>query len=62
MDNITQIIATIAGVLTSGAIWKYLENRMKTKAQERKEGTQAQEAEERPQRAETGQVIVHALL
>jgi predicted nuclease with TOPRIM domain len=37
MDNITQIIATIAGVLTSGAIWKYLENRMKTKAQERKE-------------------------
>ena len=37
MDNITQIIATIAGVLTSGAIWKYLENRMKAKAQERKE-------------------------
>ena len=37
MDNITQIIATIAGVLTSGAIWKYLENRMKNKAQERKE-------------------------
>jgi len=36
-NNITQIIATIAGVLTSGAIWKYLENRMKTKAQERKE-------------------------
>jgi len=32
-----QIILTVIGVLGSGAIWKYLEARLKTKSQDRKE-------------------------
>lgn len=36
MDNsILQIVLTIIGVLGSGAIWKYLEARLKTKSQEK---------------------------
>lgn len=38
MDNsIVQIIITIIGVLGSGAVWKYLEARLKTKSQDKKE-------------------------
>ena len=35
MDNWTQIVITIVGVLGSGAIWKYLEARLKTKSAEK---------------------------
>lgn len=36
MEQYTQIIITIVGVLGSASIWKYLEARLKTKAQTRK--------------------------
>jgi len=37
MDNsILQIVLTVIGVLGSGAVWKYLEARLKTKSQEKK--------------------------
>jgi len=35
--SVVQIILTVIGVLGSGAIWKYLEARLKTKSQDRRE-------------------------
>jgi uncharacterized protein HemX len=35
--SVVQIILTIIGVLGSGAVWKYLEARLKTKSQEKKQ-------------------------
>jgi len=37
MDNLTQIIITIATVAGSAGIWKFFEARLKLKAQERKD-------------------------
>ena len=36
MDNITQIIITLATVLGSAGIWKFFEARLKVKAEEKK--------------------------
>jgi len=36
MDNYIQIIVTIIGVLGSGAIWKYMEARLKSRAESKK--------------------------
>jgi hypothetical protein len=36
MGDYTQIIITIVGVLGSGAIWKYMEARLKSKTEEKK--------------------------
>jgi predicted nuclease with TOPRIM domain len=36
MDNITQIIITLATVAGSAGIWKFLEARLKTKAENKK--------------------------
>ena len=40
MDNLTQIIITIATVAGSAGIWKFFEARLKVKAEERKESMQ----------------------
>ncbi len=40
MDNLTQIIITIATVAGSAGIWKFFEARLKVKAEERKENIQ----------------------
>ena len=40
MDNITQIIITIATVAGSAGIWKFFEARLKVKAEQKKEETQ----------------------
>ena len=37
MDNLTQIIITIATVAGSAGIWKFFEARLKVKAEERKD-------------------------
>ena len=37
MDNITQIIITIATVAGSAGIWKFLEVRLKTKTEEKRD-------------------------
>lgn len=37
MDNITQIIITLATVAGSAGIWKFFESRLKVKAQEKKD-------------------------
>ena len=37
MDSYVQIIVTIVGVLGSASIWKYLEVRLKTKTEEKKD-------------------------
>jgi uncharacterized protein HemX len=37
MDNITQIIITIATVAGSAGIWKFFESRLKVRAQEKKD-------------------------
>ena len=36
MEQYTQIIITIVGVLGSASIWKYLEARLKTKSEQKK--------------------------
>ena len=36
MDSWVQIVVTIVGVLGSGAIWKYMEARLKAKSENRK--------------------------
>ena len=36
MEQYTQIIITIVGVLGSASIWKYLETRLKTKSEQKK--------------------------
>ena len=36
-SSFVQIVVTIIGVLGSGAIWKYLEARLKTKSQDKRE-------------------------
>ena len=36
MDNITQIIITLATILGSAGIWKFFEARLKVKAEEKK--------------------------
>ena len=36
MDPVVQIIITIIGVLGSGAIWKYLEARLRVNSDEKK--------------------------
>ena len=36
MDSYIQIIVTIIGVLGSGAIWKYMEARLKSRAESKK--------------------------
>jgi len=36
MDNWVQIVVTIVGVLGSGAIWKYMEARLKAKTENKK--------------------------
>lgn len=36
MDNITQIVITLATVLGSAGIWKFFEARLKVKAEEKK--------------------------
>lgn len=36
MDNYIQIIVTIIGVLGSGAIWKYMEARLKSRTESKK--------------------------
>ena len=36
-SSVLQIVLTVLGVLGSGAIWKYLETRLKTKSQEKKD-------------------------
>jgi len=36
MDNWVQIVVTIVGVLGSGAIWKYMEARLKAKSENKK--------------------------
>lgn len=36
MDSITQIIITLATVLTSAGVWKFAETRLRIKAQQRK--------------------------
>lgn len=38
--SVVQIILTIIGVLGSGAVWKYMETRIKTKSQDRKDELQ----------------------
>ncbi len=40
MDNLTQIIITIATVAGSAGIWKFFEARLKVKAEERKNDIQ----------------------
>ena len=40
MDNLTQIIITVATVAGSAGIWKFFEARLKVKAEERKESMQ----------------------
>ena len=40
MDNLTQIIITIATVAGSAGIWKFFEARLKVKAEERKDSMQ----------------------
>lgn len=40
MDNLTQIIITIATVAGSAGVWKFFEARLKVKAEERKESMQ----------------------
>jgi predicted nuclease with TOPRIM domain len=40
MDNLTQIIITVATVAGSAGIWKFFEARLKVKAEERKESIQ----------------------
>jgi predicted nuclease with TOPRIM domain len=40
MDNLTQIIITVATVAGSAGIWKFFEARLKVKAEERKENIQ----------------------
>lgn len=40
MDNLTQIIITVATVAGSAGIWKFFEARLKVKAEERKETMQ----------------------
>jgi len=40
MDSTVQIIITIIGVLGSGAIWKFMETKIKTKSQEKREEIQ----------------------
>ena len=35
--SVVQIILTVIGVLGSGAVWKYLEARLKTKSQEKRQ-------------------------
>jgi hypothetical protein len=40
MDNLTQIIITIATVAGSAGIWKFFEARLKVKAEERKSDMQ----------------------
>jgi len=40
MDSWVQIIVTIVGVLGSASIWKYLETRLKTKTQLKKDEIQ----------------------
>lgn len=40
MDNITQIIITVATVAGSAGIWKFFEARLKVKAEQKKEETQ----------------------
>ena len=36
MENWTQIVITVVGVLGSGAIWKYMEARLKAKTDQKK--------------------------
>lgn len=36
MENWTQIIITIVGVLGSGAIWKYMEARLKARSEDKR--------------------------
>lgn len=36
MDNWVQIVITIAGVLGSASVWKYLEARLKSRSEDRK--------------------------
>lgn len=40
MDNLTQIIITVATVAGSAGIWKFFEARLRVKAEERKESMQ----------------------
>jgi predicted nuclease with TOPRIM domain len=40
MDNLTQIIITIATVAGSAGVWKFFEARLKVKAEERKDSVQ----------------------
>ena len=40
MDNLTQIIITIATVAGSAGVWKFFEARLKVKAEERKDSMQ----------------------
>lgn len=40
MDNLTQIVITIATVAGSAGIWKFFEARLKVKAEERKDSMQ----------------------
>jgi hypothetical protein len=40
MDSTVQIIITIIGVLGSGAIWKFMETKIKTRSQEKREEIQ----------------------
>ena len=40
MDNLTQIIITIATVAGSSGVWKFFEARLKVKAEERKDSVQ----------------------
>ena len=40
MDNLTQIIITVATVAGSAGIWKFFEARLKVKAEERKNDIQ----------------------
>ncbi len=40
MDNVTQIIITIATVAGSAGIWKFFEARLRVKAEQKKEETQ----------------------
>ena len=40
MDNLTQIIITLVTVLGSAGIWKFLEARLKSKSEEKKDNYQ----------------------